>query len=442
MKPLEKVYCRAFQGAFRAALPILPYREPEILNKVKDIPQVLRQRGIDAVLLVTDKGVRGLGLTRRLEEGLKESGIRCTVYDAVVANPTIRNIEEARTLYLKSGAQAIIAFGGGSAIDCAKVTGARIVRPRMPVFKMKGILKIRRKLPLLIAVPTTAGTGSETTLAAVITDSGTKHKYPINDFVLIPRYAVLDYHVTLGLPKHITATTGMDALTHAVEAYIGRSTTKETRCMAEEATKLIYENLKIAYQDGQNQEARKNMLRAAYCAGVAFSRSYVGYVHAIAHSLGGQYGVPHGLANAVILPYFLEEYGSACQKKLARLARAAGMVSKHANDRQAAERFRKWVKDMNQYMEIPEKIKEIREKDIPAMAKHAAAEGNPLYPVPVLMDAGELAGMYEKIMERSMANADSGNGAETESVLSKRKTHYIILPKKSPETIGAGNPTA
>lgn len=215
-------------------------------------------------------------------------GIRCAVYDKVVANPTITNIEEARTLYLESGTKAIIAFGGGSAMDCAKVTGARIVKPNKPIHKMKGLLRICKKLPLLIAVLTTAGTGSETTLAAVITDSGAKHKYPINDFSLIPRYAVLDYHVTLGLPKNITATTGMDALTHAVETYIGRSTTKETRFMAEQATRLIYKNLKTAYDDGQNVKARENMLQAAYCAGIAFSRSYLAMSMPLPILWGGQ----------------------------------------------------------------------------------------------------------------------------------------------------------
>ena len=400
MKLAERVFCRVFQGAFRAALPVLPYREPKIMHKVKQIPELLQKKNIRRVLLVTDAGVRGLGLTNRLEQGLQEAGIQCTVYDKVVANPTIINVEEARKLYLESDSQAIIAFGGGSAMDCAKVTGARVVKPRKPVYKMKGLLRICKKLPLLIAVPTTAGTGSETTLAAVITDSGTKHKYPINDFSLIPHYAVLDYHVTLGLPKHITATTGMDALTHAVEAYIGRSTNRFTRKMAEDATKLIYENLKTAYDDGKNKEARSNMLQAAYCAGVAFSRSYVGYVHAVAHSLGGQYGVPHGLANAVLLPYFLEEYGTACQRKLAKLARFAGMVPKHTSDYRAAAAFIQWVKDMNGYMGIPDTIKEIKMADIPIMSQHAAAEGNPLYPVPVLMDQEQLAEMYERVMER------------------------------------------
>ena len=289
-------------------------------------------------------------------------------------------------------------------MDCAKVTGARIACPKKPVYKMKGILKIRRKLPILIAVPTTAGTGSETTLAAVITDSGTKHKYPINDFVLIPDYAVLDYRVTLGLPKQMTATTGMDALTHAVEAYIGRSTTRQTRRLCEEAVAIIYGFLKRSYDNGSDKAARAMMLRAAYCAGAAFSRSYVGYVHAVAHSLGGRYGVPHGLANAVILPYFLEEYGEHCERRLARLAKAAGMVPKEMPKRKAAAVFLQWVRDMNRYMGIPEYIHEIQEEDIPAMARHAAAEGNPLYPVPVLMNAEELSFMYEKIREKRDMN--------------------------------------
>ena len=228
----KKLFCRVFQGGMRAALPFLPYREPELIDGVAGVPAVLRQHDIDCVMLVTDAGVRGLGLTAHLEELLKTAHIRCVVYDATVANPTVANVEQARQLYLDRGCQGLIAFGGGSSMDCAKAVGARIVRPRKPLAKMEGLLQVMHRLPLLIAVPTTAGTGSETTLAAVITDSQTHHKYPINDFSLIPHYAVLDPDVTLNLPGHLTATTGMDALTHAVEAYIGRSTTKQTRAAA------------------------------------------------------------------------------------------------------------------------------------------------------------------------------------------------------------------
>lgn len=177
---------------------------------------------------------------------------------------------------------------------------------------MKGILRILRKIPTLIAIPTTAGTGSEVTLAAVITNRAKHHKYALMSFPLIPRYAVLDATLTYSLPPHLTAETGMDALTHAVEAYIGRSSTRETRSLALQAVKLVFDNIELAYADSHDHQARENMLHGAYKAGVAFSKSYVGYIHAVAHSLGGQYGTPHGLANAVIMPYVLEAYGKSC----------------------------------------------------------------------------------------------------------------------------------
>ena len=400
MNPFSRLFCRGYQICFRLALPLLPYRQPELLTAVTDIPSLLQREHIGRVLLITDAPLRALGLTQELEKALSQAGIACAVYDGVVPNPTVDNVEQCRALYLESGAQAMIAFGGGSPMDCAKAAGARITRPQKAVQAMGGLLKVLRKTPLLIAVPTTAGTGSETTLAAVITDPATHYKYPINDFALIPDAAVLDYHVTLGLPKQITATTGMDALTHAVEAYIGRSTTKLTRAMAEEAVTLIAKYLLRAYRDGHDAEARTQMLQAAYDAGIAFTRSYVGYVHGVAHSLGGQYGVPHGLANAVILPYFLEEYGPSCHKALARLARKAGIAEETSADEPAARAFIAWVWEMNRAMEIPSCIPEIRAADIPALAAHAAKESNPLYPVPKLMDARELETMYYKLMPK------------------------------------------
>lgn len=394
MHPVYKIYCRAFQLCFKIALPFLPYREPVILQDMDQVAKVLVQKSCSRVLIVTDKGISSLGLLGGLQTALQQAEIGYTIYDDTVPNPTISNVEAARALYLKEGCQAIIAFGGGSSIDCAKAAGARIVKPRQSVNHMKGLLKVLHRLPTFIAVPTTAGTGSETTLAAVITDDRTHHKYPINDFSLIPHYAVLDYHVTEGLPPGLTASTGMDALTHAIEAYIGRSTTRHTRAMAEEAVTLIHTNLKRAYDNGQDARSRENMLRAAYCAGIAFTQSYVGYVHGIAHSLGGQYSIPHGFANAVILPWFLEEYGECCQKELGRLARKDGIADASASDAEASGAFIRWIREMNRSMGLPEYIEGIHEEDIPLMAKHAAAECNPLYPVPKLMDTHELERMY------------------------------------------------
>lgn len=283
-------------------------------------------------------------------------------------------------------------------MDCAKAVGARIARPNMPLKKMAGLIKVCKRLPLLIAVPTTAGTGSETTVASVIVDSKTHHKYVINDFCLIPRYAVLSPEITVGLPKHLTATTGMDALTHAVEVYVGRSKTKETKEAATKAVSLIFENLEKAYENGANLDARKNMLHASYLAGTAFTKSYVGYVHAVAHTLGGKYGVAHGLANAVLLPHVLRAYGEGAVKSLAELARSVGLVKGEVADKVAAETFISHIEKMNEHMNIPTRLDCVKKEDIPVMAKLADKEGNPLYPVPVLWDAKELEAIYDLVL--------------------------------------------
>lgn len=400
MHLFQKVYCRLFQLAFRLAIPILPYREPERYSRVEDVVEPLRGRGICSVLLVTDSYLRSAGATRTLEESLRRAGIRCVVYDAVCPNPTVRNVEEAFMRYQVQDCQGLIAFGGGSAIDCAKAVGARVAYPQKSLGRMKGILRVWRKLPPLVAIPTTAGTGSEVTVTAVITDPDTHHKYTMNNFTFIPTFVVHDPAVTCTLPPHLTATTGMDALTHAVEAYIGRSTTRETRALAEETVKLVFENIQTAYTNGNDLTARANMLRAAYAAGLAFSKSYVGYIHAVAHSLGGMYNIPHGLANSVLMPYVLESYGKCVHKKLHRLAVIAGVASPQEVPAVGAEKFICAIRMLNAKMGIPEKLPGIKREDIPVMAKHAYREANPLYPVPKLMDAKALEQFYDMVGEK------------------------------------------
>ena len=407
MNPFKKAYCRTFQSVLKAALPFLPYRKPEIIHSVQGIPQILEKKKCDHVLIITDIGIISHGLISRLEDALDKHFIPYVIYDGTVANPTTTNVNEALALYHEYDCNAIIGFGGGSSIDCAKAVGARVAKPHQSLAKMKGILKVHKKLPLLIAIPTTAGTGSETTLAAVITDAETRHKYPINDFPLIPRVAVLDPKVTASLPPFLTATTGMDALTHAVEAYIGNSTTAGTRADALYAVKMIFENIDRAYTNGSDLEARKNMLLAAFSAGCAFSKSYVGYVHAVAHSLGGEYNVPHGLANAVLLPFVLEAYGSKIYPKLHSLAIAAGVADENTPEPQAAAQFIQAIKDMKKRFSIGDTIPQIREEDIPKLAAYAEKEGNPLYPVPVLMDAKQLEQFYYLLMEKTESGNDN-----------------------------------
>ena len=401
MNIFAKIYCRIFQTAFRMALPVLPYREPEIIRSCAEIGKVAKKEKINSVLIVTDKGIVNNSLVDPVVAALQTSGISYYIYSDTQPNPTVQNVEDALQAYHANHCDALIAIGGGSSMDCAKAVGARVAYPKRTVNQLGGKLKVWRKLPTLIAIPTTAGTGSETTLAAMITDSKSHHKYAIMSFPLIPKYAVLDASLTYSLPPHLTSTTGVDALTHAVEAYIGRSTSKETRRLSLEATKLVFENVEAAYKDGNNHTARENMLHAAYKAGIAFSKSYVGYIHAVAHSLGGKYGTPHGLANAVVMPYVLESYGKSVYKKLHRLGIAAGVATEEDAPMTGAIKFINAVKALNAGMNIPEKLSGIQKGDIPSLAKHAAKEANPLYPVPKLMTKKELEQFYYQVADWS-----------------------------------------
>lgn len=395
------IYCRAFQTVFKAALPILPYREPEVIDSCDKLDSIFKKEHSRSVLIVTDKGIVQSGLLTYVEAVLKSHKIKYTIYDSTQPNPTVQNVEEALTDYCSGNCDTLIAIGGGSAMDCAKAVGARVAYPKKSVNKLGGMLKVLRPLPPLIAIPTTAGTGSETTLAALITDSDVQHKYALMSFPLIPRYAVLDPKLTYSLPKSLTATTGIDALTHAIEAYIGRSTTSETRRLSLEASKLVFENIEIAYKNGYDNTARENMLHAAYKAGIAFSKSYVGYIHAIAHSLGGKYGIPHGLANAVIMPYVLEAYGKSVYKKLYELGLNVGVCTESDSYEDGANKFINAIRNLNSRLGIPCKLSGIKPEDITEMARHAEKEANPLYPVPKLMTRKELESFYITISERS-----------------------------------------
>ncbi|QVK16792.1 iron-containing alcohol dehydrogenase [Mycoplasmatota bacterium] len=399
-----KIYYRTSQKVLKVVSPLLPWREPELIegeNSILCLPKLLENKGIKNVLVVTDNNIVKLGLMNDLLNGLEQNKINYTIYDKTVPNPTIQNIEDALKMYYKHDCESVIAFGGGSPIDCAKIVAARVVKPKQSISEMKGVLKIRKTIPLFIAVPTTAGTGSECTIAAVITNPETHEKYSINDPVLIPHYAVLDPKLTVGLPKQITATTGMDALTHAVEAYIGKSNTKDTLKWSETAVKLIFNNIYEVYENGSNIEARTSMLKASYYAGLSFTRAYVGNVHAIAHTLGGFYNVPHGLANAIILPIVLEYYGKSVHKSLGDLAKIVNLGDESDTDKVLAEKFINWIKDMNVRMGIPTIIPEIKTNDIPLMVKRAYHESNPFYPVPKIFSKNDFSKIYSLVKGES-----------------------------------------
>ena len=395
---LYRIYCRTYQFCFRCAAVFLPWRRPEIFTDIVPLAEKINAKGIRKVLIVTDKGLSALGLHENLIGALKNKGILYSVYDKTLTNPSIDNIEEALQLYYNKGCTAIVAMGGGSSIDCAKGVGARIARPNKSVSQMRGQLKVLRKIPFLATIPTTSGSGSEGSLAAVITDTATHDKYAINDPVLIPRYAVLDPTFTLELPPDVTATTGMDALAHAIEAYIGKSNTEQTKEDACMAANLIFENLFTAYSDGKNLEARRNMQKAAYLAGVSFTRAYVGNIHAIAHSLGGKYDTPHGLANAVIMPYVLDAYGPLIYRQLTEMSNYACLAGPLEPEKETAEAFIANIRELNAKMNIPDKINDLKRDDIPELINHALKEANPLYPVPKIFDWNDMEKIYYSIL--------------------------------------------
>ena len=398
-----KPYCRIFQKFMYVGLAVMKWREPELITGagcLKNVADKLNELGLKHPLIVTDGFLHSIKIYAPLTDEMDKRGMPYSIYGEAVPNPTVHNIAAAYKMYTEDGCDCLIAVGGGSSMDCAKGCGAQVACPNRTLAQMKGLLKVGKNIPTLFAVPTTAGTGSEVTVTAVITNPENRDKYLMNDLHLIPHYAVLDPTLTYDLPKPVTSTTGMDTLTHAVEAYIGSANTKRTKENALAAVKLVFENLVTAYEDGHNEVARLNMQNASYRAGLAFTRAYVGTVHALAHALGGFYGVPHGLANAVLLPVVLRAYGKSAHKKLAQLADLVGIPG--ATNAEKANAFIDAIEELNRKMDIPTKIGgkwKILDEDLPALAKHAYDETNPLYPVPKIFSEKELIALYKTIQE-------------------------------------------
>lgn len=393
---MNTFFCRAFQCCFAVGAHFLPWRRPKVYagpGSLLRAADILRENGLRRPFVVASRRQCADEHFRALQETLDEQDILLSIFSAVETDPSVETVERIASQYRLDRCDCFLVIGGGSPMDAAKAAAARLARPEKTVPQLGGLLKVRRRVPPLIAVPTTAGTGSETTIAAVVTDG--HHKYAISDLCLIPRYAILDPTLSTGLPPRITAETGMDALTHAVEAYLSRFyNTGMTRALAESAVVAIFAHLERAYRDGASLDDRAAMLQASFDAGAAFTRASVGNVHAIAHTLGGLYGVPHGLANAVLLPLVLEDYGAAAYPRLAHLARLLGL--KGDTEETRAKAFIAEIRAMNARMNVPDRFDCIRDEDIPLMARWAAQEANPVYPVPVIYDEARFARVIER----------------------------------------------
>lgn len=374
----------AVKRAAGAVTRLVPIPQPTMMvgpGSSGRLGQSIALLGHRKILFVTDAVVARLGLARPLLEALSEGGTGFVVFDEVTPDAPIPVVEKGIEVFRREGCDAMVAFGGGSVMDAAKVIGAAAANDRAPR-DLVGYFRGWKAPAPLYAVPTTAGTGSEVTVAAVISDPETGAKLVVADTRLVPRMAALDPELMTGLPPHITAATGMDALTHAVEAYIGHWGTDSSDRMALAAVSMIYENLPVAYAKGNDLVAREKMALASTYAGLAFTRASVGNVHAIAHQLGGRYHTPHGLANAIVLPHVLRFSAAEAAGKLAELAVRAGVARREEPEAARVERFLASVEGLNASLGIPRHLEALRKEDVPDLAAAACLEADTNYPVP------------------------------------------------------------
>lgn len=370
------------------AVRFLPIPQPTILvgpGSSGRLGQTIAGFGHGRILIVTDSIISRLGLLDDLTNALTAGGAEYVIFDAITPDAPIPLIEEGIEFYWEHGCDAIVAFGGGSSMDASKAIAAAVSNPGKTLRELAGYFKGLQTPVKIYAVPTTAGTGSEVTVAAVISDPENHTKLVIVDTRLVPKMAALDPCLMTGLPPHITAATGIDALTHAIEAFVGHWASPVTDDMALSAVGLIFDNLRVAYSDGKNLQAREKMALAATYAGFAFTRANVGYVHAIAHQFGGRYHTPHGLANAIMLPLVLKYSLPAITDRLALLAVRAKLGRENEGSDVLAQKFIDAVEQLNLDLGIPTFLAALKESDIPQLAEAACREAHTGYPVPRYM---------------------------------------------------------
>lgn len=398
--PIKVKYYQGLTKTLQIAAAIIPMPKPTLFTGTDsslELCDAISHLGIKKLLLVTDKVLVKIGLLAKITQRLDSLGIQYVIYDGILPDPTYDQVEDGLKILQKNKCVAILAVGGGSPIDASKAIAARATNKK-PLAKMAGLFKLRKRPLPLFVVPTTAGTGSEVTIVSVVSDPITHQKTPIIDPQLVPMMAALDGALMTGLPAAVTAATGMDALTHAIESYISTNSTAETKGYSLAACKLIMENLATAVHDGGNLEARQNMAMASYYAGLAFTKAGVGYVHAIAHNFGALYSTPHGLANSIVLPYILDYSKADIIQELAELSKASGLQTGKESKRQLADKFIATIRAMLEDFSIPNTLSDLKEGDIPKIAKLALDEAHANYPVPKYMDINTCKDIISKMV--------------------------------------------
>ncbi len=390
---------KALMYVFKILGKVIPTPKPTLFTgsgSSLELCSAIAQMGTRKILLVTDAIIVKLGLLNDIKKTLDKNGVEYVIYDGIEPDPTYDQIEAGHALLKQNGCEAILAVGGGSPIDAAKVIST-IATNEKSIDKLAGWFKVRKPCLPLYVIPTTAGTGSEVTVAAVVSDPITHKKTPVIDPKLVPLMAALDGSLMTGIPASITAATGMDALTHAIEAFIAVNATNETDRYALAATRIIMENLPKVMDNGKDLDARQNMAIASCYAGLAFTKAGLGYVHAFSHNFGAYYHTPHGLGNAIVLPYILEYSKETVTDRLAQLAKASGLQENNQSDPQLAEKLIVHIRSMLKAFNIPEQLEALKKEDIPAIAKAALKEAHFNYSVPKYMNQADCEKLLYKM---------------------------------------------
>ncbi|MBM7610060.1 alcohol dehydrogenase [Lysinibacillus composti] len=337
------------------------YMPTKVISKIgasEEVGEILLAHGYKTILLVTDKGIVNSGLLENIVQSLNNGNIEYKIFSDVEPNPKSATITKIIDQYKDFNIDAVLAIGGGSSIDTAKAV-AVMLKNEGNILDYEGVEKIPNEGVPLVAIPTTAGTGSEVTASTIITDENSLFKVAVISSKIFPKLAILDAQLTLNCPRHITSSTGMDALTHAIESYLSKQKNPVSNAIALHAIKLIEENINRAYYYGSDIHSREKMLEASMLAGYAFSQTRLGNVHAISQAFGGLFDIPHGVANATILPYIMEYNLPAAVDEYVEISKALNVYDPHLSAKENAEKVVKKIKEMNKELEIPMYTKEL-----------------------------------------------------------------------------------
>ncbi|MEN2269316.1 iron-containing alcohol dehydrogenase [Vibrio diabolicus] len=379
---------RTYTAGLKIAALILPMPRPTLFSgpgSMNELLESMTELGFKRVLLVTDEGLVQVGIVDKVLKAAAQLDLQLDVFSKVKPDPTYDQVESGLEAYHRFHCEGILALGGGSAMDCAKVIAAKVTNKR-PIKKLAGLLKVWRMPAPLFAIPTTAGTGSEVTIAAVVSDPSSHFKTPLMDPKLVPLMAALDANLMIGLPPKITADTGVDALTHAIEAYVSRNATQETRAYSVAAIRLIFKYLPRVVAQGDDIEARHKMAMASYYAGLAFTKASLGYVHAFAHTFGAKYGIPHGMANGLALLPVLRFSLSEIEPQLKKLD---ALTAEGQSGEASAQHFLTHVKSLFASIDIKQTSALIQREDADALVDLILKEAHWNYPVPKFMSREE-----------------------------------------------------